>query len=420
MVSSANRISTLMRFLTQRNVVARNQSIFAQDSSRLNEQKRLLHNYDQINGAKDLVQINGKIVEYDNKAKNQNQAVTELELMESSLTTMKNMLDDIRTSALQGGSDTLNSENLIVLGKELREAGEAFYSASNAKVGNRYLFGGIQSDKQVVTYAPGSIFANATYKEGASDEGERRIENIQSSVGLGDIYTTQADSAKYTGSAISPIPLGANAELNLVVNDGYRDIVVGDIALASGDNLSTVVSKINAAFNAAGGQGSIVQASSGALNFDTNLITNNVRNSRAAIILNPGANLPNSLSTLGLSARSINGVSANIREAFTNLEAAYNSGDSQSIREALIDIEANIDRLIASQSKVGNLVKQFTDAARNNEDRKTTAEVQQSDMASLPAAEAIQKVTASQAALNGSMQAAATIMKTNVFDFLSL
>ncbi len=409
-----------MSHLAQRNNIVTNQGRFAEESSKLNTQQRYLHNYDAPSGEKDLVQLSGQIVNYQSIGKNQGQAVTELELAESSLGTMKDTLDKIRSSALQGGSDTLNPDDLLVLGKELRALGESFYTSSNTKVGNRYLFGGIQTDKKVVTFVPGAVFANATYKEGASDAGERTVEGIQSSVGLGDLYTAQKSSAQYTGTAPSTLPLGANAELNLVVNDGYNDINVGNVAFSAGDSLSTIASKINTAFNTAGGQGSIVQISGGALQFDTALITNNKENDRAAIILNPGSNLPNTLSALGLTTQTVKGSSTNIRDAFTNLEAAYNSGDTQAIRECLVDVESNLDKLTSIQSQLGDLVKKFNDSVDNANLRESNLSISKSDIASLPSAEAIQSVTSAQATLTGSMQAASKIMGTSIFNFLSL
>jgi flagellin-like hook-associated protein FlgL len=409
-----------MGHIAQRSNIINNQGRFAEESSKLNTQKRYLHNYDSPDGGKELVQLAGQIMNYQSVGKNQSKAVTELELTESSLNTMKDTLDQIRTSALQGASDTLNSDDLVVLGKELRELGESFYTSSNTKIGNRYLFGGVQTDKKVISFVPGAVFANATYKEGESDEGERSVEGTQSSIGLGDLYTAQKSSAQYTGSAPGTLPLAANAELNLVVNDGYNDINIGNVALSAGDSLATIATKINTAFNTAGGQGSIVQVSSGALEFDTALITNNKENERATIILNPGSNLPNTLSSLGLVANTTKGTSTNMRDALTNLEAAYNSGDTQAIRESLVDIEANLDRLISVKSKLGDLVKKFSDSAQNSSFRETNLSISQSEAASLPAAEAIQSVTSAQATLTGSMQAAAKIMSTSIFNFLSL
>ena len=409
-----------MSQIAQRNNVVNNQGRFAEESSKLNTQKRYLHNYNSPDGGKELVQLSGQIINYQALGKNQNKAVTELELAESSLNTMKDTLDQIRTNALQGGSDTVNADDMVVFGKELRELGESFYTSSNTKIGNRYLFGGIQTDKKIITFIPGVVFANATYKEGQSDAGERIVEGIQSSVGLGDLYTAQKASAQYAGSVPGALPLAANAELNLIVNDGYSDINVGDIALSAGDSLATIASKINTAFNTAGGQGSIVQVTVGALDFDTALITNNRENDRAAVIISPGSTLPGTLSALGLVASTSKGTSTNMQEALANLEAAYNSGDTQAVRESLVDIETNLDRLISIKSQLGDLVKKFAESAENSNLRENNFRISQSDVVSIPTAEAIQSVTSAQATLTGSMQAASKIMTTSIFNFLSL
>jgi hypothetical protein len=55
-----------------------------------------------------------------------------------------------------------------------------------------------------------------------------------------------------------------------------------------------------------------------------------------------------------------------------------------------------------------------------NHNIKSNLDFDKADLTAIPTAEAIQRVSASQAALNGSMQAAAIIAKQNIFDFLNL
>lgn len=413
------RLSSLQRYNSGRDYTVNNQSLFAQHSVRLNTGQRLLNNYDELGGAKDLISVTGKVRNATQLSETQGKAATELELAESALSNMKTIMDQIKADALQGANDTLGEEDLEILGKQLRNLGENIYQLANTKLGNKYLFGGVQTDKAVITFVPDDLFGNAVYKEGSSDIKERFVEGVESSVGLGSMFNQDASSASYTGSVVT-VPLASNAELNLVVNDGTQDINVGDISLASGDGIAAIVSKINAAFLAAGGSGAIVQNTGGALDFDTSLITGSVDNADAAIIISPGSSLPNSLSGLGLETKSVKGVSQDLRQALNELDSAYNSNQSSRIRSTLVDIQANIDRLVDAHSKLGDLVDKHTESSERNTEKKESLLIDQSNIAKLPIAEAIEKVSASQAVLNATMQSAAQIMRQNIFDFLSI
>ena len=416
---SIGRLSSLQRYTAGRDNTLTNQSVFAKDSIRLNTGQRLLNNYDQLGGAKDLIDVTGRLEYYNQLSDTNSKARTELELAESAINNMEEILNQIKVDALQGANETLGEEDLEVLGSQLRNLGENIYQLANTKLGNKYLFGGVQSDKAVITYVPDDLFGNAVYKEGNSDISEREVNGIQSSVGLGEMFDKDAETASYTGSVVT-VPLSANAEFNLVVNDGTQDINVGDISLSSGDGISTIVSRINAAFVSAGGSGAIVQNSSGALEFDTSLIDDNVANADAAIIISPGSNLPDSLSDLGLTTTSVKGTSKDLRQALNELDSAYNSNDSSRVRTAIVDIQANIDRLVDSHSTLGDLAAKFRDASNKATETKDSLLIDQADIARIPVAEAISKVSASQAVLNATMQSASTLMRINIFDFIRI
>jgi flagellar hook-associated protein 3 FlgL len=413
------RISSLQRFTAGRDNVIRNQTSFAKDTMRLNTGQRLLNNYDKLGGAKDLINVTGRIQYFNQLSETNSKAYTELELAESAINSMKNIMDQIKADALQGSNGTFGEEELAILGNQLRGLGENIYQLANSKLGNKHLFGGIQSDKPVISFVPDDLFGNAIYKSGEAELGERSVNGINSSVSLGSIFNRNADTAKFLGTSFTS-PLAANAEINLVVNDGSRDINVGDVVLDAGDDVIDIVTKINNAFLAAGGLGSIVENQSGALSFNTSFINGNIANADAAIIISPGANLPNSLSSLGLNTISAKGVSKDLRQTLNELDSAYNSGDNSRIRAVLVDIQENIDRLIDTHSKLGDLVSKFDDARNKATEIKESLMIDQANIARLPVAEAIQKVTASQAVLNSTMDAATKLMSQNIFDFIRI
>ncbi len=413
------RLSSLQRFNDGRDHIVLNQSQFAGHTMRLNTGQRLLNNYDEMGGSKDLIQVTGLIEHAKKLSENHSKAATELELAESALGNMKDILDQIKTDAIQGGSDTTARDDLEILGVQLRNLGENLYQLANTKLGNKFIFGGKQSDITVVDYVPNGLFNNADYKEAQTDLGERSVEGIQSSISLQNIFSKASQAASYTGTAFTS-PLAANAELNLVVNDGKNDINLGDIAFASGDTITDIINKINTAFTTAGGAGTIVSNNAGKLAFTTSTITNSIDNASAAIIVNPGNTLPNSLSSLGLRATTEKGVSGDIREALARLDTAYNTNDSAAIRSTIIDIQENLDRLINAQAKLGDLVRKFNDSEKKNLDNVDALKTDQANIAKIPVVDAIQKVSVAQTVLNSSLQASAAILKMNIFDFISI
>lgn len=414
------RLGTWQRFVGNRSILLQNQVDFAKSSARLNSGQRLLNNYDQINGAKDLTSVTGKLAETIKRGENATLAVTELELAESSLNNIKDIMDQLKDDALLGASDTTSNSDRQILGTQLRNLGENLYQLANTKVGNKYVFSGVQSNLKVIDHTPGGIFENAAYKEGNADISERVTEGIQSSVGLSDFFTAQSSSAIYTGSAPGTLPLASNAELHLIINDGTQDINVGDIALSAGDSLANIVTKINNAFNTAGGQGSIAQINAGKLEFDTSLVSTSVNNAAATIAISPGSNLPNTLSDLGLATATAKGTSANIREVMSRLEEAYNSNDSASLRNLIIDLDQNINKIINTKSKLGDLVSKFNGMVEKNHEQKIDFQIKQSDIAKLPIVEAIEQVNKTQAVLQATLRSSSTIISQNIFDFLNL
>jgi len=414
------RLGTLQRFIFNRDTVLGNQADFATQTTRLNTGQRLLNNYDQIGGAKDLLAVTGKLSEVSSRADNTLRASTELELSEAALESIKQIMDQVKEDALQGASDTASSDDRKVLGAQLRNLGENLFQLSNTKIGKKYLFGGALSNKKVISHTPGGIFSNAQYKEGSADSTERKTENIQSSVSLSSFFTTSGQSASFTGSNPPNLPLTSNAEMNLLIHDGKNNINVGNISFSVGDDLNTIVSKINTAFNSAGGQGSIAQNDSGKLKFDTALISGNIKNSSATVVISKGTNLPNSLSNLGLKVSTTKGESTNIRETLSKLDEAYNSNDSEALRNLIIDIDANLNRLIASKSQLGDLVSKFNSLNEKFSELKIDYQIKQSDKAKIPVVEAIQEVNKAQAVLQASMRSSATLMSQSVFDYLKI
>jgi flagellar hook-associated protein 3 len=415
-MSFTSRLSSFQRFSNIKSNVLNNQLALAEDTGKLNTGKRVLNNYDDPSITRSVTQLNGLLFKREQSSINKGIASSEFDLAESSLASMKNILDQIRSDAVQGGSDTLDSNDRTSLSAQLRSLGETLFKLANSKIGSKYIFSGKQSDLKTVDYVPEDVFGNAVYKEGQSDLGERSVEGIQSNVSLASVFTGASLPASVTGTVNNPVATG---KIALSINDGTGNIInTGDITFA-GDNIAAIVAKINAAFTAAGGTGAIAQESPvGYLKLNTSLVTNSLNNSESSIMISPGSVPGTALSNLGLMAGTTIGHSANLQETLDKLESAYNSDNSQGIRNAIIDLDSNINRLIDAQSQLGDLSKRFKDSVGVDNDRISELKMSRSDLEDIPVVEAISDVTRSQAVVSASLQVSSAMLKQTVFDFI--
>lgn len=416
---NVGRVSTGHIYNSARDTILRNQAEFAHRTAQLNTGQRFLDNYSQYNGTKDLAAVTGDLAGSKQRVENYTLASSELGLAETVLNNMKDLLDTVKVDALQGSSDTYGEKDLEILGGQLRSLGENLYLLANTKLGERHIFGGLDSDKKVIDFSINDLFSNAEYNEGDPELGDRQIDGLQSSVSLSDLFDTQATTAQVQGTAFTT-PLAAPAQINLTVNDGTQDIYVGDINFNAGDSLAAIITTINTAFNTAGGQGSIVQDGGGFLEFDTALATGNVANSAASVIVSQGIVTPGTLNDLGLTQATVFGTSRDLRQTLGELDSAYFSGDNDRVRIALADVEANLSRVVAKIADIGNLNKQFDELVDRESYQKEVLELKQADIAQIPVAEAAQKLNAAQTVYSYTLQFSSRIMEQSIFDFVSL
>ena len=416
-MAQIGRISSNQQFQNTKGHVLSNQAQLIKDTTKLNTDKRLLSNYESPLETNRIQTLSSLITKDVQEAKTKELAISELELAESSLVSIKDILDQIKETAVQGGSDTLSQEDREALADQLRVQGETLIQLANVKVGDKHLFSGIESDVETLTLNPDDAFNTAVYKGGAGETGERLVGRFQSSVSLGAVFNTPPQSASVTGTVNTPVSTG---DIVLIIDDGNGNIInTGDINLAA-DNIAATVAKINAAFTAAGGAGTIAQQNPpGFLNLDTALVTGGLDNANAKITVNAGTTPGTALNDLGLRAGTVTGQSGDILEVLSALETAYKSNNSQAIREVLVDLDQNIERAIDSRSRLGDLMSTREESLTNNRDRQSELAIEKSSLEDIPIAEAINKVSIAQATLNNALNMATSIFQQSVFNFLN-
>jgi flagellin-like hook-associated protein FlgL len=418
-MSVLGRLSSMQQFLGTRSNLLSNQYELSEATTKMNLGKRTLSAIEDPHATSSIVWKNSNIAKRSNAEDQKAIAVSELELAESSLVSIKEALDEIKADAVYAASDTSGELDRDNVASKMRSLGETIVKLSNSKVGEKYLFSGTQSDLKTIDYTANTVFANAQYKEGKVDLGERKVQGYTASVSLQEVYNSTESSAIIASSAPSAGVI--NGDIKLIINDGNGNIIdTGDISFA-GDNTASSIVKINAAFNAAGGLGSIaIQDPAGYIKLDTALITNGVKNSEASITLKKGTNPLNVLNEINMKEGTTKGISGSLQNTLSKLEAAYKSNDSAAIRTVLVDLDAAIDRLITSEAKLGALVKNLEDSSIVDADIKNYLQIEKSSIEDMPITDAISDVTQAQAVVAATMQASSIVFQQNIFNFLDL
>ena len=113
---NVGRISTGQQYNSARDSILRNQYDFAQKTVQMNTQQRVLNNYTEYGGTRSLVSATGELAHKKQQVKNYQNASTELGLAETALTNIKDLLDTVKTDALQAANDTNSAAELKIFG----------------------------------------------------------------------------------------------------------------------------------------------------------------------------------------------------------------------------------------------------------------------------------------------------------------
>ncbi len=416
-MASLGRLSTNHRFESFKTQFLVNQNNYFRTVQELNTGKKLLKAEDDPRGVTSALETRAAIGKTEQRERNFNFALAELDLAELSLSSIKDALDRVKEISLNGASDTMGPDERISLGREIRQLGETIVQLSNTKSGSKYIFSGKQTNLQTVSLEEGAAFSTFAYKDGAQELGQRNIEGVQTSIDLKEALTGAAQSAKVNGGTASPTITGS---LKLVVNDGNgNNLDIPEITFAA-DTLANVITTINTQFNAAGGVGTIAsQNPAGSLELNTANITGNIANDSANITIAKGNGITSAVADLQLNPGSTSGKSQGILNTLASLEIAYNSNDSEAIRDLLVDIDSNTQSMINIRSKQGATVSRIDDiVARVNASEIDLIEKIKS-IEEISYSQKISELNVAQSALEASLQASATIFGQNVFNFLN-
>jgi flagellin-like hook-associated protein FlgL len=187
-------------------------------------------------------------------------AISDLNAQEIALNNVIDLTDKVYEIAVASGNDTLSANERLLYKDELRSVGESIVKLINSKVGDRFVFSGKQSNLQTLRLQDGASFDQAVYKHNQNNGEERTVEGAPTSVSLEDTLLGTADGATLANRIINPVTTIAG-NLDFEVDDGNGNIFNFTANAAIGDNLTTIIGSINAAYVGAGGVGVIAIAS---------------------------------------------------------------------------------------------------------------------------------------------------------------
>jgi flagellar hook-associated protein 3 len=411
------RLSTNMVFSLLSRQVADNQKEIVNLSRKINEGKNYVTTYDDPVGIINLVETGGRILENNQFDRVLDYSIYELESAETPLRAMNEILTKIKEIALRASNGSTSGEERIIYKNELRTLGDSLVQLANTKIGGKYIFSGQQSDLQTIRLNQGASFDTAIYKHNQDNGKERYIQQQPSSVNLKDELVGSSNSASMTSLIINPVTTVAG-DLIFSVNDGNNNLTNFTASISAGDDLSAIISKINTAFNTAGGLGSFAQESpSGYLNFNTSLISGNTPNSNAMISLDKNSS-SELTDQLYLKKQKISGSEMGIMNMLSDLESALTNNNDAGIRNLLDNIDFNINQINAKISTVGLLVSQAEMFQSASEDLNIKLEGDLSATQDLDMIEANVKLSNAQNALQTSIRTASTFFNYTLSNFI--
>ena len=164
------RISTPHMYRENVDVMLDRQAKLTETEMQMATGKKILKASDDPAAAVRILDLNESQRKLDQYMRNADFAQAHLELEESILGNMGNLLQRVRELAVQGNNDTMSTENRQAIAEEINEHLDAYMELVNTKAPNgEYLFSGFKSQTQPFTHDGAGTF---TYH---GDTGQRNL-----------------------------------------------------------------------------------------------------------------------------------------------------------------------------------------------------------------------------------------------------
>jgi flagellar hook-associated protein 3 FlgL len=414
-----DRLSTKQLYsIFNRNILS-NQEQYAKSADKLNSGRNFIKSYDDPRASTLSIDLAGRINNQTEEQDIRNLIQSDLEIAENAVSGMKDFMDRVREIAIQASNDTISGDERDNMRTEIRNIGNTLIQIANTKSNGKYIFSGEQSD--LTTFKLGddlADFSDVVYKESLDNSREKNIQGVQTTYSIKDAFISEAGSASIPGRQINPAITAIGGNLDFSLNGGNDNKFNFTVALAPGDDLATTIGKINAAYNAVGGVGTVAQeAPQFHLNLDTALMTGSSPNKKAEISILKSSD-GQVLDDLGLTANRQNGEEKGLMHVLSDFENALLSDDREGINLILDNIKANIDQLLEIRSDIGLGTAQLENLNVINDNKKIQLQTSLSRVEDVDFVSSTIELNASQARLNSSIQVASSFFQTSLSGFL--
>ncbi len=151
-----------------------NMSALNEELSRVNQQistgKKLVNLRDDPASSAESVLLQDESAELDQYTANTQSCGYYLQVADSALNSVQNLIASIQAKGLEADSATLSATDRDAIAKEIRSLRDQIFSLANSEVSGRYIFGGTQ-----ISTPPFSIAGDAVTYQGDSGVNEIRV-----------------------------------------------------------------------------------------------------------------------------------------------------------------------------------------------------------------------------------------------------
>ncbi|BBE30448.1 flagellar hook-associated protein 3 [Tepiditoga spiralis] len=167
---------------------------YADLNSQLTSGKTVRYPSDNASVASRISNLDSRIREIDRYKSNIDLAETYTNMYDTTTKEVNSVFLRIKELAVQGANGTLSDEDRNSIVQELGKLNEHLISVANTKIGNRYIFGGAQSDKQPIS-SDGSVqtLPSANIKQKISVGGY----NIEYGLTAYDTFVTKSGTTAF-------------------------------------------------------------------------------------------------------------------------------------------------------------------------------------------------------------------------------
>jgi len=348
-----------------------------------------------------------------------------LDLTESSVREVNELLQRARELAIQGSNGIYKKEDQQKIAVEINQILEQVVQIANSKYKGDSLFGGTKTNEEAFKVTTGKIINPVT---GEMDWGETSI--------------TKVDYQGDIGKSYAEVGRGEYLSLNLPGNQafwsGNQTLVSGtpgtgftagrdqtirvdgvEIKIKLGDNLKTVADKINASninvraeIDNTSGQNLMILRSTVPHQIWLEDINGGTVLKDLGIIDNPNARPPYNYS----SSAAVH--SSSVFDVLIDLRDSLYRGDTEKINSSIGSIDQSIDTISRNTAQIGSIQKRIENTQNRLSAGKLYATEVINNLEGLDMAEAFSRMKSLETEYNAALQIGARIMPKTLLDYL--